>query len=235
MNNLFKLLDRLESVIMDGIPIPLLPYSLVNQEKLIVLLDKIQTAIPEEIQQADLVLSRKEEIVQETQRRSQQMLQEAKTQAQTMLSESELMKAVHLEAERVRQQVMAELQAVRQQTMEETESLKRQAAEEARIVRESADEYAETLLRNVGQSLDEFQGLAKNAQKSLKRVRAEGMQQQNPRNAIRSGAPIAPKVSDKPSNFPINGSSNAPSRPANASTNGVESFAPNPNGLELGV
>lgn len=172
---------------MDGIPIPFLPYSLVNQEKLIVLLDKIQTAIPDEIQQADQVLHRKEEIQVEAQRRAQQMLQEAKTQAEAMLSESELLKAVQLEAERVRQQVMAELHALRQQTLEETEDMRRRAYEESRQVRESADEYAETVLKTLGRNLDEFQSIAKNAQKQLKRVRIEAMQSQHPQAGIASG------------------------------------------------
>lgn len=171
---------------MDGIPIPFLPYSLVNQEKLIMLLDKIQTAIPDEIQQADHILGQKEEIQLEAQRRAQQMLQEAKQQADLMLSESELLKAVHLEAERVRQQVMAELQALRQQTLEEAEAVRQKAYEEAALVRESADEYAETVLRTLGKNLDEFQAVAKNAQKQLKRARAEAMQHQHPQAAITS-------------------------------------------------
>lgn len=173
---------------MDGIPIPFLPYSLINQEKLIVLLDKIQTAIPDEIHKADQILSQKEEIYLESQRRAQQMLQEAKQQSEVMLSESELLKAVHLEAERVRQQVMAELQSLRQQTLEESEDVRRKAYEEAKMVRESADEYADMVLKSLGKSLDEFQAVARNAQKQLKRARTEAMQMQHPQAAIVSGA-----------------------------------------------
>ena len=173
---------------MDGIPIPLLPYSLVNQEKLIMILDKIQTAIPDEIQNADQVLSHKEEIQLEAQRRAQQMLLEAKQQADYMLNDSELLKAVQLEAERVRQQVMAELQTIRQQTLDEAEEVRRKAYEEARLVRESADEYADMVLKTLGQNLNEFQNVAKNAQKQLKRTRTEGMQGQFPQQGIRSSS-----------------------------------------------
>lgn len=172
---------------MDGIPIPLLPYSLVNQEKMIALLDKIQTAIPEEIQQADQILGRKEEIQLETQRRAQQMLQEAKQQAESMLSESELLKAVHLEAERIRQQVMAELQSLRQQTIDELDEMRRKASEEAKLISGSADEYAESVLKTLSHNLEDFQSVAKNAQKQLKRVRVESMQLQHGTNSISSG------------------------------------------------
>jgi len=173
---------------MDGVPIPLLPYSLVNQERLILLLDKIQTAVPEEVQNADQILSHKEEIMQEAQRRAQQILQEAKEQAQTMLHESELLKAVHLEAERVRQQVMAELQSVRQQTLDETNALREKTLEEARLIRESGDEYADRVLNSLTKSLDEFQNIAKNAQKQLKKVRVDALQSQHPSQGIASGS-----------------------------------------------
>ncbi len=172
---------------MDGVPIPFLPYSMVNQEKLIVLLDKIQTAIPEEVQKADQILGQKEEIQLEAQRRAQLMLQEAKQQAEIMLSESELLKAVQLEADRVRQQVMSELQALRQQTMEELEELRRKTYEESKHVRESADEYAETVLKTLSRNLEEFQTVSRNAQKQLKKVRVEAMQAQYPNAAISSG------------------------------------------------
>lgn len=152
------------------------------------LLDKIQTAIPDEIQQADQILGHKEDIQLEAQRRAQQMLQEAKQQAEVMLSESELLKAVQLEAERVRQQVMAELQAIRQQAVEESDEMRCKAYEEAKLVRESADEYAETVLKTLGRNLDEFQSVAKNAQKQLKKARTEAMQLQHPQAAIASSS-----------------------------------------------
>ncbi|MCA9789103.1 MAG: hypothetical protein KC462_04995 [Cyanobacteria bacterium HKST-UBA05] len=191
INTLFKLLDRLESVVMDGIPIPLMPYSLINQEKLILLLDKIQASVPEAVQEADQVLDRRDEIVQDAQREAQQILMEAKRQADLMLSESELMKAVHMEAERVRQQVMAELGAARNKTIEETDALRLEANNEARAIRENADQYAELVFKTVLGQLGEFQNLGQNAQKQLKQIRTAMMQNQNPASTIRSGeAPL---------------------------------------------
>lgn len=201
MNTLYKLLDRMENVIMDGIPIPLMPFSIVNQEKLIGLLDKIQTAIPEEVQKADQIIERQEEIQLESQRRAQLMLQEAKLQADHMLSDSELLKAVQIEADKIRQQVMAEMTTLREQTIQEAESVRRQAYEEATAIRQMTDEYAETVLKTLGKNLDEFQVIAKNAQKQLQKVRTESMQAQYPGQAIVSAGydakggktPIAPQ------------------------------------------
>lgn len=210
MNTLYKLLDRLESVIMDGVPIPFLPFSLINQEKLIVLLDKIQTVIPDEIQQADQILTRSEELQTEAQRRAQQLMQDAKQQSERLISESELLKAVHQEAERIRHQVLTELQALRQQTIEETDALKKQAFEEASNIRHSADEYADNVLRTLSRNLDEFQQVSKNAQKHLRKTRAESMQAQHPSHGIAGGF-FAPK-----------GPKEAPQKPPSESLNDLE-------------
>lgn len=178
---------------MDGIPIPLMPYSLINQEKLILLLDKIQGSVPEAVQEADQVLEKRDMIVQDAQREAQQILMEAKRQADLMLSESELMKAVHMEAERVRQQVMVELNTIRNKTVEESEMMRAEAANEARQIREHADQYADVVFKTILQQLGEFQAVGQNAQKQLKRVRTDVMQHQHPKQTIRSSAPMAPE------------------------------------------
>jgi hypothetical protein len=189
MNGLYKLLDRLESVVMDGIPIPFLPYSLINQDKILTLLDKIQTAIPEEVQQAEQLLGRQEELQMDAQRRAQYMLQEAKIQAERMVSESELLQALQFEAERVRQQLSAEMNALREKTLQEVEEMKRSAYEEAVLVQNSADEYADRVLKTLSQQLDEFQNIAKNANKHLKKVRTEALQQQYKQGVVLSTHP----------------------------------------------
>lgn len=176
----------MESIIMDGIPIPLLPYSLINQDKLIMVLDKVQTVIPEEIQQADQILAHKDEIQAEAQRRAQQLMMDAKQQADNMLNESDLLKAVHLEAERIRHQVTAELESLREQTLREVDEIRQKATEEARLVRESADEYADMVLKTLNKNLDEFQVVARSAQKQLKKNRVDMLQAQYPESAVKS-------------------------------------------------
>ena len=173
MNNLYKLLDKIESTVMDGIPIPLLPFTVVNQEKLIDLLDKVHVAIPEEIQVADQIISKRDTIMDEVQQKAHAMLQEAKNRSEAILTDSELLRAVKNEADRIRQQVIEELDAMRGQTRDDVEKLREDAIAEAKLIREQADEYANVVLRSLSDSLGEFQNVAQNGQKHLAKVRSD--------------------------------------------------------------
>ncbi len=174
----------MEDLILTGVGIPLTPWTMVNGDKLVPLLDRIRENLPEEIQHAQRIMEQRELILTDAQQKASQIMQDAKHQAELMLSESELLRAVHAEADRIRQQIVTELEAVRKKAYEEAEAMKAQAYEEARGVRDGADQYAEAILGSLDKSLSEFQGVVRNGQKYLKQARVEAMrntQQQGPR------------------------------------------------------
>ena len=171
------MIERMEDFILTGMGIPFTPFTIVNGEKLVPLLDRIRENMPAEIQHAQRVLDRRDEIVNEAQAKAGQILQDAKKQSEFMLSESELLRAVHEEANRIRQQITMELEAMRKKTFEEAEAAKAQAYEEANAIRVGADQYAEAILGSLDKSLVEFQAVVKNGQRYLKKARMDAAQQ----------------------------------------------------------
>jgi cell division septum initiation protein DivIVA len=171
------MIERMEDFILTGMGIPFTPFTIVNGEKLVPLLDRIRENLPAEIQHAQRVLDRRDEIVNEAQSKAGQVLQDAKKQSEFMLSESELLRAVHEEANRIRQQITMELEAMRKKTFEEAEAAKAQAYEEANAIRVGADQYAEAILGSLDKSLVEFQSVVKNGQRYLKKARMDAAQQ----------------------------------------------------------
>lgn len=174
------MIERMEDFILTGMGIPFTPFTIVNGEKLVPLLDRIRENLPAEVQQAQRVLDRRDEIVIEAQAKANQILQDAKKQSEFMLSESELLRAVHEEANRIRQQITMELEAMRKKTFEEAEAARAQAYEEALSVRGGADQYAEAILGSLDKSLVEFQMVVRNGQRHLKKVRMDAAQQMPP-------------------------------------------------------
>lgn len=171
------MIERMEDFILTGMGIPFTPFTVVNGEKLVPLLDRIRENLPAEIQNAQRVLERRDEIVNEAQAKANQMLQDAKKQSEFMLSESELLRAVHEEAGRIRQQITMELDAMRKKAFEEAEAARAQAYEEAGAVREGADQYAEAILGTLDKNLVEFQSVVRNGQRYLKKARMDALQQ----------------------------------------------------------
>ena len=81
IGSIYKLLDKLEMMILKGIPVPFTPFVIVNHEKVIDVLDKVRACIPGEIQEAHGIIKRSEDIQMEAQRRAENILIEAKEKA----------------------------------------------------------------------------------------------------------------------------------------------------------
>lgn len=171
------MIERLEDLILTGMGLPFTPLTVVNGEKLVPLLDRIRENLPVEIQNAQRLLERRDEIINEAQAKANHVLQEAKRQSEFMLSESELLRAVQDEAGRIRQQITLELEAMQKKAFEEAEAMRAQAMEEAAAIRAGADQYAEAILGSLDKSLGEFQAVVRNGQRYLKKARMDAAQQ----------------------------------------------------------
>jgi len=175
VNSIYKLLDKLEMMILKGVPIPFSPFVLVNHEKLIDILDKIRASIPGEIQEAHGILRKSEEIQEESQKRAEMLLARAKSEAERILSESELLKAVQSEADKIRKEVITEAEAIRGRATEEAEEIKRNMIGEAIKIREGADAYAENVLSTLDSSLTEMHTIVRNGQQHMAQVKEESI------------------------------------------------------------
>ena len=173
VNSIYKLLDKLEMMVLKGAPIPFSPFVMVNHEKIIDILDKIRASIPGEIQEAHSIIRKSEEIQIEAQKRAGMLLNEAKNSAEKILSDSELLKAVQVEADKIREEVISEVETIRNKAREEAEQIKTLSTNEAAQTREGADKYAETILSNLDNSLEEMHSIVKNGQKHLVSLKAE--------------------------------------------------------------
>ncbi len=173
--NINKLLDKLEVMIIKGIPVPFTAYAFVDNEKIIDTLDKIRASIPSEMQEAISIIKRRDEIGVEAQKKAQQVISDAQRQADQVLCESELLRAVQGEAERIRQQVIADCEQLKNQTKEEAEQIKAQAFAEAASLREGSEKYAEAILASLHQDLTEMHSIVQNGQRHISKLKTEGL------------------------------------------------------------
>ena len=172
--NINKLLDMLDDMmIVKGVPIFLTPWIIVHHERVVELLDKIRASVPGEIQEANAIIKRRDDIHLDAQKKANQLLMEAKQQAEILLSDSELLRAVQAEAERIRQQVISDCEILKRQAQEETEYLRTNAITEATAIRDGADKYAETILSGLDRDLSELHDIVRNGQKYLSKIKTE--------------------------------------------------------------
>lgn len=175
VSNIYKLLDKMEVMILKGLPIPMTHLVVVNHEKITDTVDKIRAAIPGEIQEAQSIIKRRDDIHLDAQKKANQILAEAKHHAELLLCESELLKAVQAEAERIRQQVISDCEIMKKQAQEEAEMMRANSVNECIAIREGADKYAETVLTSLDKDLTELHGIVRNGQKHLAKIKADSI------------------------------------------------------------
>ncbi|NJL04843.1 MAG: hypothetical protein HC911_08030 [Chloroflexaceae bacterium] len=130
-SSLDELIDELEDVLADGRRLPF-GMVLVNEDKILDIVDKMRVAVPDEIKQA-------RRVVQEQER----MLDEAQARVQQVLTEQGLLDAV--QAERERMLVQAEQEAI---------TIRNGADVYAREVLEDLDDQLVKLLTSVRNGLE---------------------------------------------------------------------------------
>lgn len=127
-----ELLDGLEANIDAGWRVPLVNRLLVDGYDLLEIIDQIRIALPDEIKQAELLLTEKERILGEARSRADEMLGSVKQQLAAAVNETEIVKSAKAEAAKILDEAKAE----------------------ALQVRAGSDEYAENTLRNLEESLE---------------------------------------------------------------------------------
>lgn len=144
-----------------------------NSSKLENMIDRIRAALPGEIQEARMIIKRREEIQIEAQDKADRIIAEAKAHAEKILSESELLKAVQVEADRVRAQVIADCENLKRDAYGEADRVKNTALRDSATIRDGAEQYAQNILENLDKDLTQMMAVVKNGQYHMSKMKAE--------------------------------------------------------------
>ena len=170
VNKMFDLIDDLSALCDDGIPI--FPgRMIVNQKELYRIVNSFPNAISDEINDARIILKKKDEIIQEAKLRAERIIQDAENERYKLLNESSLNKAMEEHAEKFRQTVMDECQQIKMSSFNEAQELRLNAKNEAIRMKEESLEYAQQLLNNLEQDLNRLYQVVMNGQQRLQEIK----------------------------------------------------------------
>lgn len=140
-NDLEKLLSEVEEIVDHGTRIPMTGKVLVDDTMILEVLDRVRSAIPEEISNAKWVLKERQRIMDEAEAEARKLVEEGKSYVDKMASEDEVVK----------------------QAQTYGEDIVRQAQAFAREVKVGSVQYADKMLQHVEESLSAtLQALRKN-------------------------------------------------------------------------
>ena len=186
--NIYNLLTKLEAELDKGFPLLSSYMVVVKRDAVETLMDNIYASLPVEVQEARNLLRRRDEIQHEAQQR------DAQAEAARLVSKSDLLQQIQREAQKYQEQIIAECEALKKQSVEEAEAIRLQAKEEVIKTKEGASVFAEQILTNLEQNINQLQQLVKSVQVQFERQRTDMADQTEIRPQVQSEQPVNFKI-----------------------------------------
>lgn len=144
-NRLLDLIEQLEEILDRGTKVPLTGKIMLDEELVLEILDGIRAVLPEEIRQANLVLSERDRMMEDARSDAQKVLDRAQKQAEFLVQEDE---------------IVAQSRAY-------AEDIAKKAQQYSREVKVGALKYSDDLLHDVESKLEEAYKAIKSSRDEL--------------------------------------------------------------------
>lgn len=151
--DILHLVDRLEELFNESRPIWFTHSVMVDEDRMLDLIDQMRVSIPEEIKRAQQILAQRDRILAQAQEEANRTIQLAREKAEQMIERDAIIQAAHARAEQIIQQARLE-----------TESTKR-----------DADEYVLESLSRLEVELEKMLNQVRNGVRALQSERQQAM------------------------------------------------------------
>ena len=144
--DILHLVDRLEELFNESSTIPMTHKVMVDEERMLDLIDQMRLAIPDEIKKAQQIINQKDRIIAQSHEEANRTLELSKEQAQKLVDEDEIViKAGHM-----------------------ADEIKRRAIEEKKAIQKEADIYAVDSLEHLEIEMTKILAQVRNGIQTLK-------------------------------------------------------------------
>lgn len=154
--DILHLVDRLEELFNESRPIWFTHSVIVDEDRMLDLIDQMRVSIPEEIKKAQQLLANRDRLLAQAQEEASRTVQLARDKADQVIDRDPIVQAAQVRAE----QIIA------------------QARAEADLTRRDADDYVQGSLTNLQLELERLMNQVSNG---IKTLQAEKIQSQQPR------------------------------------------------------
>ena len=152
--DILHLVDRLEELFNQSKPIWFTHSVIVDEDRMLDLIDQMRVSIPEEIKKAQQIIAQRDRILAQTQEESSRTLNIAREKADVLVDRDPVIQAAQARGEQIIQQ----------------------ARTEAEVTRREADEYVLDTLSTVGEELERLLNQVRNGVRTLQAERQQGSQ-----------------------------------------------------------
>ncbi len=149
--DILQLIDRLEEIFNESRAIPLTHSVIVDEDRMLDIIDQMRITIPEEVKKAQQILTQRDRILAQAQEEAERTLNLARERAEQMVHQSTIVVEAQKEAERILNQAQQEADHIRREAdAYALQSLQRLEEEIERLLRQVRNGIA-TLQKSVGE------------------------------------------------------------------------------------
>ncbi len=165
--DILHLVDRLEELFNESRPVPFTHSVVVDEDRLLDLIDQMRITIPEEIKKAQQLLAQKDRILAQAQEEGNRTIALAREKSEKLVEKDSVTQAAQVRAD----QLLA------------------QAKSECAQTKREADEYVLTTLTNLSKEMEQSLAQVKNGILALQVEKRKGETQPQPQPQVESQTP----------------------------------------------
>lgn len=153
--DILHLVDRLEELFNESRPIPLTHNVIVDEDRILEIIDQMRISIPEEVKKAQQVLAQRDRVLAQAQEEANRTIKMAQKKAEEIVAKESIAQAAESRADQIIEQARADAEAVRR----------------------DADEY---VIEALGALEDELTRLLTQARNGIAKLNAERVRHPHP-------------------------------------------------------
>jgi cell division septum initiation protein DivIVA len=111
--DILHLIDRLEEILNDSRPFPFTRNVIVDEDRVLDLIDQMRVAIPEEVKKAQQLLAQRDRVLAQAQEEANRTLALAREKSEQLVERDAIVQAAHVRAEQIVAQAHADIQNTR--------------------------------------------------------------------------------------------------------------------------
>lgn len=163
-------LDALEELIINSTHVPLTEFIVIDRVIVLHQLNQIKEHLPVDLAAALAIANCKQQIITEAENYATSLVKSAQEKASQILHDSSILRQAELDGAKMRLKTEQECEYLKQTTINEIRELHRKAIAESQAIQAGADDYADCVLGDIEQRIQQMLLIIQNGRQQLEGV-----------------------------------------------------------------
>jgi len=143
--DILQMIDRLEELLNESRPLPFTHNVIVDEDRMLDLIDQMRVSIPEEVKKAQQILAQRDRLIAQAQEEANRTVNLARDRSTELVERDQVVQAAYTQAEQIKIQAQAD----------------------GEVIRREADEYVLETLRNLEMEMERAINQVRNGIRTL--------------------------------------------------------------------